>query len=207
MAEPSARERRFERTRDAILNATIDLIVEQGFNNLSLRKVAERVDYSPAGLYEYFGSKDELIAAACVEGDRRLGQYLRAVDTSLPLRDYLLELGLAYVRFARENPNQFVFLFTVRTIDASQELIDHLAIASEEEDSFLVLYRAVERGIDSGQIHARADYNAMDISYSLWALAHGMATLQLTYLQNGPFNYKSADVHTLEVFLDGLLSG
>ena len=78
--DTTPRERRAERTRKAILDTAMQLIVEKGPDKLSLREVARRIDYSPAGLYEYFGSKDELVEAACSEADRRLGLYLNAAD-------------------------------------------------------------------------------------------------------------------------------
>ncbi len=205
MAKRNARERRHERTRDAILSATMDLIVEKGFNNLSLREVAQRVDYSPAGLYEYFGSKDELIAAACIEGDKALGDYLRLVDQSLPLDQYLIELGLAYVRFARERTNTFTFLFTARTVE-TQSVITGLAEAVSHEDSFAILLNAIQRGIDTGWIQHGEGYSAMDISYSLWAMVHGMATLQSTYLQSWDHDFAHADRRAIETFVKGMTS-
>lgn len=203
MVRQTARARRHERTREAILSATMDLIVEKGFNNLSLREVAQRVDYSPAGLYEYFGSKDELIAAACLEGDKILGDYLRRVDQSLPLDQYLVELGLAYVRFARERTNTFTFLFTARTVETQFYLAD-IAKTINPEDSFHLLHQAVQRGIDSGMIRAGPDYSVMDISYNLWALVHGMATLQSSYLQDWDYDFAQADRHAIETFVKGL---
>lgn len=204
MTQKTARARRHARTRDEILSATMDMIVEQGFNNLSLRKVAERVDYSPAGLYEYFENKDELFAAACLEGDRLLGDYLRRVDLALPLDQYLVELGLAYVRFARERSNTFVFLFAARTAEM-QKYLAGLAERADHEDSFAVLHKAVLRGIDSGMIRSSEDYAAMDISYSLWSLVHGMGTLQSSYLQSWDHDFERADRQALEIFVAGLM--
>ncbi|NJN55580.1 MAG: helix-turn-helix transcriptional regulator, partial [Anaerolineae bacterium] len=59
MDELTPRERRHLRTKDAILDAARLIIKEQGADALSIRAIAEQIDYSPAGLYEYFGSKEE----------------------------------------------------------------------------------------------------------------------------------------------------
>ena len=56
------RERRAQRTRDAILEAARQIIGKDGIDGLSTRGIADAIDYSPAGLYEYFGSKEEIIA-------------------------------------------------------------------------------------------------------------------------------------------------
>ena len=63
MARRTARERRQERTRDEILSAALELVIEHGMDKLQMRQIADRVDYSIGGLYEYFSGKDEIIAA------------------------------------------------------------------------------------------------------------------------------------------------
>ena len=52
----------YARTQQAILDAARAIIHEQGPDKLSMRAIADRIDYSPAGLYEYYGSKEEIIA-------------------------------------------------------------------------------------------------------------------------------------------------
>lgn len=205
MAGQTTRSRRHQRTREAILDAAMELIVEKGFNNLSLREVAQRVDYSPAGLYEYFGSKDELIAAACLAGDRLLGDALSQVDLSLPLDQYLVELGMAYVRFARERTNTFIFLFAARSADMQIPSVELTDDNAAQQGSFALLYNAVQRGIDSGEIGTRTNYTTLDIAYSLWSLVHGMATLQLSYLQNWDYDFIPTDRLALEHFVTSLM--
>ena len=58
---------------------------------------AERSDYSAAGLYEYFGGKDEIIAEVCQQGHERLASHMRQADASLPVVDYLYEIGIGYI--------------------------------------------------------------------------------------------------------------
>lgn len=202
MKRQTAREKRHERTRDEILNAALALIVEKGIDNLSMRELARQVDYSPAGLYEYFSGKDEIILAVCREGDMRLASYLRAVPTDLPLRDYLIELGLAYVRFARQNQEHFTMLFTNRTPDMTDFPEDH--DVTHPEDSFSILLHAIKTGIVDGLIVSAEDYGVVEISYSLWAMVHGMATLQVSYLRNLVLDFEMADRHALEMFVAGL---
>ena len=203
MTKRTAREKRHERTRDEILNAALALILEDGIDKLSMRELARRVDYSPAGLYEYFGSKDELISAVCLEGDSRLASYLKAVSADLPLRDYLVEIGLAYVRFARQNPAHFTMLFTRRVPDIVRLPEDH--DLTHPEDSFSILLHAVKRGIAEGLLATTEWYGPIEISYSLWAMVHGMATLQVTYLHNMVFDFEVVDRHAVERHVAGLI--
>src|ERR1041385_8541564 len=65
-------ERDREAVRRSILDAARDLFVSEGFQNVSLRKIAERIEYSPAAIYGYFASKDDIFFALAEEGFRLL---------------------------------------------------------------------------------------------------------------------------------------
>ncbi|MBZ0301493.1 MAG: TetR/AcrR family transcriptional regulator [Anaerolineae bacterium] len=195
------RERRHERTRDAILSAAIEMITREGADKLSLRKIAQRLDYSPAGLYEYFGSKEEIIDAVCSEGNTRLVNAMKQVPASLPLEQYLVALGLAYVTFARQNPDYFAFMFMNRAIPP--EAMPGSADDLPDDDGFTVLIQAVERGQQAGLLTRSG--TSLETAYSLWALVHGMATLQATYLRHVPFDFAAADQRAMESFVAGLM--
>ncbi len=91
MSKPSSRERRQQKTRQSILDAAREIIVEHGPAELSMRSLAERIDYSPSGLYEYFDSKEQIIQAVCVEGYVSLTKAMRRVDEHLPVDAYLVQ--------------------------------------------------------------------------------------------------------------------
>ncbi len=200
MTDTTPRERRHQRTRDAILQAAIQMIREKGADKLSLRAIAREIDYSPAGLYEYFGSKEEIIDAVCIRANEYLHRYLRDVPENLPLDDFLIELGLAYISFARENPEMFTMLFMNMSGPSEKITIEQL----DEQDAFTILAKAVQSGIESGKIQTEADLSAIEISYGLWALVHGMAVLQVTYLQAFPLDYNRADKQTIAIYIGGL---
>src|SRR5476649_2810731 len=66
-------ERDREAVRRSILDAARELFVAEGFQNVSIRKIAERIEYSPAAIYGYFPSKDDIFFALAEEGLRLLG--------------------------------------------------------------------------------------------------------------------------------------
>jgi AcrR family transcriptional regulator len=199
------RERRQERTRQAIINSALRLIREKGPNQLSLREVARRIDYSPAGLYEYYDSKEDLIQAVCSEADGRLKAALESVDPALETEEYLIELGLAYIHFARQQPEHFTFLFTRLESETSVEAPDKFEI--DPQSSFMILYNAVQRGIEAGVLQTSEGFGVMEISYSLWSLVHGMAMLQTQNLQGYPIEFERTDREALGRFLQGLRKG
>lgn len=199
METKTPRERRHERTKEAILTAARQLIAERGADNLSLRAIARRIDYSPAGLYEYFDSKEEIVDTLCNRGNTQLSRFLRRVPADLPLEEYMVQLLEAYLDFARQNPELYSLMFTQLTIGVSE-----IPVEFHPDDSFTILVRAVQRGTDEGLFEVSDDYGVFEMSYSLWAMGHGMAMLQLNYMRDFNFDFENADRRTVQVFLDGL---
>ncbi len=198
MSELSPKERRSRRTRQAILIAARDLIAQGGYEALSMRKIARRIDYSPAGLYEYFDNKDQIVAAVCRQADGLLERYMRRVDPNLPVQERLVELGLAYVRFAEKNPELFLILFT-RTDQAPSEP----SSSRETSGSFGLLMATVQDGIDQG-VFQTGQFDAFPVSYACWAFVHGMAMLRITALKNFEAPYQPVNRWALETFVNGL---
>jgi len=199
MMQPRAR--RFQRTKQAILDAALEIIREEGPAALNMRALAERSDYSAAGLYEYFDSKDEIIAEVCQQGHERLTNHMRQADPALPVVEYLYEIGLSYIRFALENPDHFLLMFTTSprpTGDASPEEL----LAGDS--AFVILLNAVRRGIAEEVFVTRPGFGLMEMAYAAWASVHGIAMLRVTALRGYPMDFETADREALRNFSRGL---
>ena len=191
------RERRAARTREAILDAAREMISERGAHGLSLREVARRIDYSPAGLYEYFGNKDELVAAVVAQGFERFSRYLLGVPIDLPPRDYLLELGMAYIRFAVENPQHFMLIFNTPDLRSSKPDDEFIA-----EGTHHVLIKGIQRCLDAGEISN--SYQREDLVFAAWATVHGMSTLIVSHLSQDDHDWLATSRVMLEAWCRGL---
>ncbi len=193
------RARRHERTKDAILNAARKMIREGGVDTISMRKIAQEIDYSAAGLYEYFGSKEEIIGTLCAMAGDRLENYMKAVDPTLPIEQRMVELGLAYIRFAVQNREEFLVLFTYMPMPPELNPEAPPAPAG----AFAVLLQAVQDAMDTGYM-VNTEMDAFSASYAAWAIVHGMAMLQLTALQSTPFDFETVNRWALQRFTEGL---
>jgi AcrR family transcriptional regulator len=202
MGELTPRERRSERSRQTILQAALELVIEKGLSKLSLREIARRADYSPAGLYEYFGSKDEIIEALVRDAGQRFFAHLSSVPRTLPVEAYLVELGMAYIEFAHLNPDHFTLMFTHYQPMPEVNLEDYAP--SGDTDTYGLLMDGVQRAIAAGVFTTRSDYGKVGMTYSLWSLVHGLAMLQATYLRHFRWDFATADRHALETFIRGL---
>ena len=111
-------ERDREAVRRAILDAARDLFVTEGYRNVSIRKVAERIEYSPAAIYSYFGSKDDIFFELAEEGFRILSDPERgpALRVDLPPLDRLRAMFWRVYEFSRDYPQYFALMFVDRDV-------------------------------------------------------------------------------------------
>ncbi len=179
-ADLKPHERRQQRTRQAILDAARQIISQKGIDGLSLRGIARAIDYSPAGLYEYFGSKEEIVHAVADEGHLRLRHAMAAVPETDDFVADMAGLGHAYLRFAAENPDHFLLMFTILPQYACAE--DGMSEMMGEKSAFPILLQAAERGVREGVFATREEHGPLEIAFTAWFDIHGVAMLRLTQL-------------------------
>jgi AcrR family transcriptional regulator len=116
MGTKERQQRERDRTREAILTAARDLFVTEGYRHVSMRKIAERIEYSPAAIYSYFPSKDDIFFALTEEGFRLLAAHL-APATSITDPLERLRRGLwAFYDFSKTHPEYFELMFVDRSV-------------------------------------------------------------------------------------------
>ncbi|BFM17545.1 TetR/AcrR family transcriptional regulator [Maricurvus nonylphenolicus] len=98
--------------KEALISAAADLIAEHGQANFSLRKVAQQVGVSQTALYRHFSDKDELLAAVAERGFLELSRLSHeAFDQYDDVVERNIEVGMAYLNFAADNPNTYRLMF------------------------------------------------------------------------------------------------
>ncbi len=112
---------RQERDRHAvhrsILDAARELFVAEGYRNVSIRKIAERIEYSPAALYSYFPSKDDIFFALADEGFDLLSTLVSdEALNGLPPLERVREAFWRFYRFSRDYPQHFALMFVDQTV-------------------------------------------------------------------------------------------
>lgn len=194
----SPRERRHIKNKQTILDAARKMIINSGHENISLREIARQADYSPAGLYEYFKNKEEILSALAEQVGQNLIANLQEIPETLSPSKRLVELALAYVDFAISNKEQFQLM---NALPSSRRSLEEPV---RTESSYNIFLQSVQSTIDAGEIKSSQGYSSEEITYSLWALIHGMATLRLTHLQNFQADFAEIDRKAINTFLQGL---
>jgi AcrR family transcriptional regulator len=164
------REKHKTELRAQILDAAREIFVRDGYQNFSMRKLAQRIEYSPGSIYLYFKNKQELFDYLVEESFAELLQALQKIQAH-PERDAveLLKKGLrTYVDFGLRCPNHYKFAFLLRTVDAKRPWKPHPA--------FDVARQMVRRCVQEKR------FRPVDIettAQALWAATHGVTSLLL----------------------------
>src|SRR5436305_760035 len=143
-------ERDREAVRRAILDAARDLFVTEGYQNVSIRKVAERIEYSPAAIYGYFPSKDDIFFSLAEEGFRLLGdpgaEPHRARLQKLPPIERVRAAFWHLYEFSREQPQYFALMFVDRSVPRISREYERFAFAREMKAHIVA---QIQQAIDS----------------------------------------------------------
>jgi AcrR family transcriptional regulator len=171
-SRPSRRERRRLATRTEILTAARELLLEVGPEELSLRQVARRADFSPAALYTYFTSRDEIVSSLFAESFERLDAYLRRVPAGLAPEQRVIELGVAYMDFARDNPMDLHCILLATSQDLPPSSGQALGLEAAR-----LLGETFREGVEQGVFSTSAGLSATEMAFGTWALVHGLVSI------------------------------
>lgn len=167
-AERRRRELR-EDARRSILDAAEALLLEDGYERFSMRRLAHRCGYTAPTLYHYFGDKRRLIDAVLEDGFRRILDRLRLVPGSGdPAESVRAQLD-AFVRFSLENPTHYRLLSLPRPADAPPPPSEQAA-REQLESPLAALLR-------EGRLRASSVEQAVQC---LWVVLHGVISLRTT---------------------------
>jgi AcrR family transcriptional regulator len=203
VAERRAREK--EALRSRILEAASQLFVQEGFESVSIRRIADRIEYSPATIYLYFKDKAELIGAICEQAfEEMLEVIISASAGADPLQG--LRLGLrAYIEFGVAHPHHYLVALGVIHSEEEKEQAFDPAMGMPGLEAFSFLRRAVARCMESGVI-AKGDVETT--SQALWMCVHGVTSLLITRYGEHDHYFPWLDKkHLIDSSLDLLLSG
>src|SRR4051812_28565219 len=111
MGTQERRERERQELRTKILDAARGLFAAEGYDAVTMRKIAEKIEYSATAIYQHFADKDALVAELCRHDFRSFAAHFAraAVEPDPVLR--LCASGRAYFDFAVEYPQHYRLMF------------------------------------------------------------------------------------------------
>jgi AcrR family transcriptional regulator len=165
------REREKVEIRRKILDAARELFASEGYERVTMRRIAEAIEYSPTTIYHHFEDKDDLVAALCESDFAGLFEALSSKAPTADPVDEIRQLGLAYVRFGLAHPNQYRFMFM------TPAKVEHTKQEDPGQKAFELLRGAVARAVASGGF---GPGDPITVAQVLWAGIHGVVALLIT---------------------------
>ena len=204
MGSRERRERERHATREKILAAARDLFLKEGFEAVSMRRIAKAIEYTPAAIYSHFADKQDLLMALGDSDFRLLRESMREVDGIKDPVERLRASGKAYLRFAFGHPHHYRLMFMTRwpRIDPSLSGIEQ---GNADEDAFASLAMVVHECIGSGRFSA-AYADPQKVTQMCWAAVHGVVSLFITHGDDPWVNF-TAPMETAELLLNASVDG
>lgn len=205
MGVKERREREKLGTRDLILEAARELFVSEGYEGVSMRKVAEKIEYSPTAIYVHFADKEALFRELCHRDFERLAQVFQGEELPEDPVERLKRIGRTYVEFGHEYPNHYRLMFM--TPHPPKELDEHDCEirGNPEVDAYALLKHTVQHAIDAGVFRSGID-DAELISQTLWSAVHGVISLHIAKQFDSWVEWRPLE-ERVGVMLDAVLSG
>ena len=199
MGVKERRTREKEQLRRQILSAARELFVNEGYESVSMRKIANKIEYSPTTIYLYFEDKADLLDSVCKETLLDLLNTLERLkeDTSDPVKA-LRKSGRAYVEFGLKYPQDYKLTFVIRP-QFQKGLGLQQGSVGERVFNYL-------RAMVSECIRQKA-FRQVDVEttgQALWSAVHGV-TLLLIDFSDFPWTEKDRLIDmVIDTMIDGL---
>src|SRR5258706_15951595 len=173
MGVKERKERDRQEMRETILESAHQLFVDKGFDDVSIRNIAEAIEYSPATIYLYFKDKDEILYALHGEAFKIFNTFISAVVIIKDPLERLFAMGEKYMQFTFTHPNYYEIMFITESPMRCEE---NLEVWKEGESTLQFLENIVKECIDAGHFK---NQNHKIVSFAIWSFMHGMCSLAI----------------------------
>jgi AcrR family transcriptional regulator len=201
MGTKERREREKQELRDAILVSAREIAAAEGWSAVSIRKIADRIEYSPPMIYEYFENKEQLLLALLVEGYRQLLARMQHARQDAPNAEAaLLTMSVDYWAFARDNPELYRVM---NGLDGVSFTFSQLA---EKPPEIVAVIGEVLTAITAWSREAQVTLeNPLDAFFAIWGTLHGLVSLDLAGLIKDEASHpRDLITHSIRTLLAGL---
>jgi AcrR family transcriptional regulator len=197
------RERQKGALRQEILDAARELFIREGYDNVSMRKIAERIEYSPTTIYLYFKDKTDLLRQLCEETFGKLIAVHQKIAESETDPVEGLRKGLrAYVDFGLQHPNHYKVTFII-PLPPHHEPGQEADVFPMGDRAFDMLRNAVRACVEQGRFH---QVDVETTSQALWAAVHGVTSLLICHADFPWVDRESLIDATIDIAIRGLMA-
>ena len=202
MGSKERQDRERQAVTDSILDAARELFLAEGYQSVSIRKIAERIEYSPAAIYSYYPSKDDIFLALAKEGFLRLDAKVNAAMGSGNALDDVRACWWAFYEFSKEQPEYFLLMFVDRSVPRITEQWDGFEFLQQLLNNAVA---GIQKAIDAGAFPATLSANAA--MHMLWAGLIGPAVVGIRHRLATGEDYDALARDVLNATIAGMQAG
>lgn len=190
--ERRLRER--QRLRTLILDTARDLFAAEGYDAVTMRRIAERIEYSPTAIYVHFKDKRALIRQLCDRDFLTLKQHFAEIERIADPIEKLRRAAYHYLQFGLKYPNQYRLLFMTPQPNSGSE---------EPAYAFLrvIIGEAAEHGLLRRELR-----DPELVAQTVWAGIHGVVALEIAKRNDESIGWRQPDERAL-LMIDTLIEG
>jgi AcrR family transcriptional regulator len=180
MGSKERRERERDAVRTKILDAARTLFVANGYEGVSMRAIAEQIEYSPTLIYQYFKDKEALLQELCSEDFDRLADEFRDLLQIADPLERIRQCCRKYAQFALAYPNHYRLTFmTPLPLEPTEEELQQKK-GTPEYDAYALVQLLVTMAAQEGAL--REPHPDIDLmTQTLWAGIHGVIALEIVF--------------------------
>ena len=205
MGPINRREREKEALRIQILDAARYLFARDGYDAVTMRAIAERIEYSPRTIYLHFQDKEDLIRELCRHDFQAFGSDMAKTAKVKDPVERIKAIGLAYAKFGTENRNHYRLMFMSDSPDYEGKGEEDWK-GNPEVDAYAFLLGTVQEAIATDRLTVT---DAEMAAQTLWAGVHGVIALDIAKCNDPWVKWRplAKRVKTMvDVLVDGLLA-
>jgi len=177
MPPKDRRLREREETRAKIIDAAREMFATDGVDAVTMRAIANRIEYTPTAIYHHFRDKQALLQELCARDYGSLAKTFVRVGRIADPVERLRRIGLGYLDFALEHPSHYRFMFMTRKPDGFSSGVE-LQRGNPEEDAYAFLRDTMAEGILAGRFRPEFS-DAEELAQIMWSGVHGVISLHL----------------------------
>jgi len=172
------REREKEEVRGKILDAARELFVAEGYDAVTMRKIAAEIEYSPTAIYLHFRDKQAVMNAICDADFLKLATRFRKIAEIVDPIERLRAAGLAYADFAMKHPNHYRMMFMTPHPPHDPET-SAIEVGNRDQDAYAFVLWTASEAIAQGRVREDLDDPGL-LAQMVWAAIHGWVSLRMT---------------------------
>lgn len=146
------KEKKKKMIKEAILKAAEEIVSEDGFDKVSIRKIADKIAYSPGSIYQYFNSKDEIMLKLIENGYQNILKELKAEpENDLTAAEEIKLRFRDYIKAALKHPEYYKAVM----LSENEKIKEKTAVLKikdiSESQSLNILKKLLKKGVENAQ--------------------------------------------------------